>query len=204
MKILIPTYLDRERIEPQITEIREVTPDAEIFASCLKASASVNRNACLDRLEVGEIAVMIDDDIRGFYSGWVDDLLFPFRDPDVVVVSARLLMQNGRIGPTCAWCPDTETDEVVLTWKRPHCIMPTAAIAFAHRGFRFDEALRGSGFEDNDWMKQIAADDPSAKFIMNNACRLIHLNEMKEQNGDNWEHNKAYFFQKWFKEPANA
>lgn len=197
MKILIPTYLSREEIAPIEQMIRDVTPDADIFASCLKASASVNRNACLDQIEVGDIAIMLDDDIRGFYPGWMDDLLFPFRDPDVVAVSARLMNQNGTIGPTCAWCPDTKSDEVLLTWKRPHCIMPTAAIAFAHRGHRFDENLRGSGFEDNDWFKQYAESDPSVKFIMNNACRLIHLNEMKEQKGENWQHNREYFFRKW-------
>jgi hypothetical protein len=75
--------------------------------------------------------------------------------------------------------------------------MPTAAIAFVHRGIRFDENFRGSGWEDNDWMKAIAANDPAAKFVQSNRCRLIHLNEMKRQHGDNWTHNKAYFYRKW-------
>lgn len=198
MKILIPTYLDREKIEPQVAEIRAVTPDAEIFASCLKASASVNRNACLDQIEVGETSVMIDDDIRGFYRGWIDDLFKGLEIPGSALVSARLLNKDGALGPTCSCCYETSPEEIVLTWKRPHCIMPTAAIAFVHRGHRFDESFSGSGFEDNDWMKQYAAADPTAKFIQSNRCRLIHLNEMKNQKGPYWEHNKRYFSEKWF------
>lgn len=197
MKVLIPTMLTPTQLKPQFDEIRAVTPDVQIIASCLDASASVNRNRCLEWLDLGETAVMLDDDIRGFYPGWIDDLLKGLEIQNAVAVSARLLNPNGTIGPTCAYCPDHTTPEVVLRWVRSHCIMPTAAIAFVHRGHRFPESMIGSGWEDNFWMAEYAEADPDAVFIQSNRCRLIHHNEAKNQKGAYWDHNKAEFFKRW-------
>lgn len=197
MKILIPTCLTPEQIAPQIAEIRAVTPDAEIFASCLNASASVNRNACLDQVPIGHKAIMIDDDIRGFYPGWVVDLLRGLDVPNSVIASARLLNEDWTFGPTCSLCYDPEPMEIALTPKRAHCILPTAAIAFVNRGHRFDEGMVGSGWEDNSWCAEYVADDPGAVFVQSNRCRLVHLNEAKNQKGKNWDHNKSRFYEKW-------
>lgn len=196
VKILIPTYLNADRAAPLVATVREFSPGAEVFASCLKASASVNRNACLDRLAVGETAIMVDDDIRGFYYGWIDDLLCGLEIPNAVMVSARLMNPDGTAGPTCSGCMDASPEEIVVQW-RGHCVLPTAAIAFIHRGHRFDEAFRGSGWEDNDWCAQYRAADPGAVFVQSNRCRLIHENRMREQKGPNWAHNKQHFFSKW-------
>lgn len=204
MKILIPTCRKPYEIFNLMTEVEKFTLRAEVIASCLPESASVNRNACLDRLKQGELAVMIDDDIRGFYPGWIHDILEAFDDPKVAVVSARLLKEDGTFGPTCCACKDASPEEIELTWVRPHCIIPTAAIAFRHTGIRFHEGYVGSGWEDNDWMRSIQDADPEAKFIQSNRCRLIHLNEMKGQKGSNWEHNKALFNSRWPNPPQVA
>lgn len=203
MKILIPTYLDRSQLQIKLLlqYIEETTVGCDIIASCLKASASVNRNYCLDHLEIGETAIMIDDDITDFYPGWVSDLTLPLTPnqpiPNAVMVSARLLKEDGTFGPTCSGCYDPYPQEISVRGAAKHCILPTAAIAFIHRGHRFDERFRGSGWEDNDWMAKYIADDPYAAFIQSNRCKLTHLNEMKEQHGINWHHNKDIFWSTW-------
>lgn len=199
MKILIPTCRTDAEIEPMLFEIRKNTPGAElVYASCHEgASASVNRNTCLSVLKVGETAIMLDDDIRGFYPGWEMDLLRGMEAfPNTVAVSARLLNKDGSFGPTCARCYSANENEVKLEWSRPHCIMPTAAMAFVYR-HKFDEGFVGSGWEDNDFFKQYVADDPDVAFVQSNRCRLVHLNEMKGQKGENWRHNQRHFESKW-------
>ena len=201
MKILIPTMLSPEQVAPQIEAIRAVTPDADIFASCLQASASVNRNACLDQIEVGDVACMIDDDIEGFYPHWRLDLLASlWVVPGTVMVSARLLNPDGSFGPTCSRCFAREPMEIVLKPhpNHAHCIMPSAAIAFVHRGHRFPaDVLRGSGWEDNWFCAEYVEADPDAVFVQSNRCQLRHLNQQKGQHGENWAHNKAEFFKRW-------
>jgi hypothetical protein len=197
MKILIPTMLTREQIAPQIAAIEAVTPNADIFASHLKASASVNRNACLDQIQVGDIAIMIDDDIEGFYQGWVADLVEGMKVKNAVAVSARLLNPDGRFGPTCSGNIAPTPMEIPLIPRRSHCIMPTAAIAFHHRGHRFMESMLGSGWEDNEWFAQYVDADQDAVFVQSNRCKLIHRNEAKLQRGSYWHHNQAEFFKRW-------
>jgi hypothetical protein len=203
MKILIPTYLYVELVAPLIEEIRAHTPDAEVFASCRQASASVNRNACLDQLAIGEVAVMLDDDVSGFYPGWLDDLLRGLEIPNAVMVSARLLNPDGSFAQTCSRCYAPTPDEIEV-FSNGTAILPTAAIAFKHSGIRFDPAYIGSGFEDSDWCQQIHADDPTAKFIQSNRARLCHLNRMTNQKGRFWDHNRQLFRKKWSGQEAKA
>lgn len=197
MKILIPTMLEPNRLREQIAEIHASTPEVKVVASCLPASASSNRNECLKAVDFGEVAVMIDDDIRGFYPGWLDDLTLAFEDPAVVMVSARLLTADGQaFGPTCSRVIAPRPMEIPVHFHWP-CVLPTAAIAFRHRGHTFDETFVGSGWEDNDWCLQYLIANQSSKFVQSNRCKLRHLNEMKNQHGPNWDHNRAYFEKKW-------
>ena len=196
MKILIPTCRWPHELAGMMSAIHATTDDSAVIVSGLPASAAINRNYCLTMVAVGEVAIMIDDDVDGFYPGWIDDLLAAMRDESVVMASARLLRSDGSFGPTCSRCLDESPDEIEIT-SNGVCVLPTAAIGFRNRGFTFDEHFLGSGWEDNDWCQQYLAADPSAKFIQSNRCRLVHRNEMKHQHGENWRHNQAYFFQKW-------
>ena len=197
MKILIPTCKTAQEIEPLLMTIRELSPGLEVHASCLRASASVNRNRCLEIVQRDEVAIMIDDDIAGFYGGWVHDLLIAMEDTSVVMVSARLLTPDGlRFGPTCSRVGAPYPDEIEVKFHWP-CVLPTAAIAFRHQGHTFDEQYQGSGWEDNDWCLQYLTADPSCKFVQSNRCKLRHMNEMKNQHGPNWWHNRAHFMIKW-------
>lgn len=199
MKILIPTYLD-EVPKRMLGELKATISDEDrVFASCVKASASVNRNLCIDaaELELGEVAIMLDDDIHGFYPGWIRDLTMAFSDPKVVAVSARLMRADKTtFAETCSRCYAASPMEIEV-FSDGKCVMPTAAIAFRNLGYRFDERFRGSGFEDTDWFWQYLVDGKKRKFIQSNRCRLVHRNEMKEQKGPNWEHNKNHLAKKW-------
>jgi len=178
-----------------VMAIRPTVPaEWRIVASCQPGSAAYNRNVCLSDLD-GDVGIMLDDDIEGFYCGWAEQLLDPLEDPLVVMVSARLLRRDGQPGETCSRCRDLVTPRVEIQ-PAQNCVLPTAAIAFRNLGLRFDEGYRGSGFEDSDWCFQYLALDSRCKFIQSNECRLVHRNEMKSQR-DNWAHNRSRFLQKW-------
>lgn len=196
MKILIPTCKRPNELAGIVAAIHATTDDGDVIVSGLPASASINRNYCLSLVNEGDVAVMLDDDIEGFYHGWLDDLTRPLADESVVMVSARLLNPDGSFAQTCSRCYDREPEQIEIT-SNGVCVLPTAAIAFRYRGFKFDEHFLGSGFEDNDWCFQYLAADPAAKFVQSNRCRLVHRNEMKNQKGKFWKHNMAYFFTKW-------
>lgn len=195
LKILIPTCRMSDDLKAMIAEIRSNTKDYQILMTCENQSAAFNRNRCLVGVPVGEVAIMLDDDIAGFYPGWAADLLIPFADTRVVMVSARLLKPDGTLAQTCSRCYQTDRDTVEIMPGR-HSVLPTAAIAFRHRGHLFDEAYRGSGFEDSDWCFQYLQADHAAKFLQSNKCRLVHRNEMKHQR-EHWAWNKKYFESKW-------
>lgn len=195
VEVLIPTYRQPEDIFDMVREIRRtVTIAGSVFASCRPGSASFNRNVCLDQCR-SKVAIMLDDDICGFYPGWDADLLKSMAGEHVLAVSARLLRPDGRTAPTCSRVLELEPEEIDISMG-DCCVMPTAAIAFANVGIRFDEEFRGSGFEDGDWFFSYRKQFPQCRFIQSNRCRLIHLNEMKCQR-EHWRHNKAHFESKW-------
>lgn len=193
-QVLIPTC--SPNIRPLTEAIIAATPHVRVLVSLGKHSAAQNRNACLDMMR-GDVAIMIDDDVSGFYPGWDFDLMKPFADQRVCMVSARLLTPEGTLAFTCADSYELEppTVDVEITTSRA---LPTAAIAFRKvPGIRFDEAYVGSGFEDNDFCLQYQAHDPNFRFLQSNECRLIHANEQKNQGGAAWKQNQAYFAFKW-------
>lgn len=193
--VLIPTYRPAAEIADMIRQIEStMTLATRVIASCRSGSASENRNRCLN-LCASHWAIMLDDDIRGFYTGWDADLLRSLTGDRVVAVSARLLRPDGKLAQTCSRSYELTPDEIEV---EPYdcCVMPTAAIAFKNVGIRFDEGFRGSGFEDGDWFFSYRERIPDCRFIQSNRCRLIHLNEMKCQR-EHWRHNKAHFESKW-------
>jgi len=196
--IMIPTLRPLEDIQKQIDEIERNTHEPHrIIASCQNASAAINRNFCL-QFARSDILVMLDDDIEGFFPGWLSTLVAPLNSCDeVVMVSARLMAPDGSVGASCAGVHDIESKWVPVPPKRD-CVMPSAAIAFRNWGLRFDEHFIGSGFEDGDFCFQYLDLKPSVQFYINNQCKLIHRNEMKHQweNG-HFEKNRRYFWRKW-------
>lgn len=186
--ILIPTCKDDWELCEQIGELLQSDRDIDgdrIIYSCLKASASVNRNKCLD-LARSEIVVMIDDDMAGFFPGWVDVLVAPLiNDPDVMMTSARLLNEDGSIGPMMGDVKNYTSPTVVVP------LAPSACIAFRNDGTRFNEEMLGSQWEDTSFIFRLKAKYPKGKIVVCNECRLIHKHEMKGSKYG--EYNKAIF-----------
>jgi glycosyltransferase involved in cell wall biosynthesis len=189
--ILIPTCKDDYELSMVIGGIIQENHDANIAYSCLQDSASVNRNKCLD-LATSEIVVMIDDDISGFFPRWHKKLIKPLEDDgNIIMVSARLMNEDGTPQRVMGFS-DKFYPEVV---EIPTC--PSAAIAFRNDKMRFDEGYVGSGFEDSDFVRQLKGKYPEGKIVVNNAVRLIHKNEMKNQLGEAYEANRKYYIKKW-------
>lgn len=207
--IIIPTLKKLEEIKVMIKEIEKNTIiDHRIIVTCKPVSAAKNRNFGLDCAST-DIIIMIDDDITGFYKGWAKELIKPLEEiKDLIMVSARCMNQDGTLAETGA-CDYDISKPLSYIPKLRQGILPTSAIAFINKGFRFDENYKGAAFEDADFCFQILKDYPECKFAINNNCKLIHLNERKGYGGSEkydtlnpgedkilWE-NRNYFHKKW-------
>ena len=194
--IIIPTLRPLAEVQDQIRDIdRTAILPHTIIATCQKVSAAKNRNLGLDCAD-GDIVITLDDDITGFFPGWDFRLILPLAlDPDLVMISARLMNPDGTVVPNCVDNYDLEPDLIYIPKRTdmPSPIMPSAAIAFRNLGLRYDEGYLGSGFEDMQFMAELYRISPEFKFAINNNCRLIHLNEKKQQLGPNWILNERKF-----------
>ena len=200
ISIVIPTLKTPDELQSIKNEILLNTDrsQCELITTCQKATASVNRNAGLNQAS-GDIIIQCDDDIYGFFPGWVDALIKPFTfDPDTLVVSARLLREN--LSPNYmngdedgSHINDGEYYEV------PTKLVPGACTAMRKTDLRYDEGFKGSGFEDTDFTLNLRERFPNGRVFIANNCKLIHRNEMKNQVGANREifnHNYAHCLSK--------
>ncbi len=188
--VIIPTC--KENVSELIKELQRTThPVNNIIATCSGGSASQNRNRGLKSAE-SELVIMMDDDMTGFYDGWIDDMLRWWKD-DIAIMAARLLTPDNNLGYMLS--EDNRMSKGLLVVPKRE--VPTACVMFKNDGLRFDENFIGSGFEDNDFCRQLQAKYPEKSFVVNNECRLIHTNEKKNQHGHYWHKNQAYYQQKW-------
>jgi hypothetical protein len=189
--ITIPSIKDN--LEEQLKCIQETsTGNFSIYTSQTKNSASYNRNRCLEQSVDNDFVIMIDDDISGFFTGWNEVLVKPFmEDNRICLVAARLINKDGTIHATIAGNRDTSNRLCVVG------TVCSACIAFRKTEIRFDENFVGSGFEDTDFVRQIVQNNNGGKIVINNDCKLIHINEMKGQTGENNTVNQRYYVEKW-------
>lgn len=169
-------------------------PTSEVFQTCGEGmSAAKNRNKALDTCKMGDIVIMVDDDVSHFGELWDLQMVQPLIEcDDVMLVSARLLNSNDTVQKVMG-ADGTKTEGIVTV---PYC--PSSCIAFRHEGIFFDEAYKGSGFEDTDFCNQLKMVHPKKRFVINNWVKVRHGNECKNQN-EHWEHNRRYYNQKWKK-----
>jgi len=201
--ICIPTNKKRSEIDDLIKDIKANTPEFNrIIASCQPLSASKNRNYCLSFAN-SDIIVMMDDDITGFYPGWLTNFIHPMlEDPLIIICSARLLDKNRkRINNMGMIGGSGELQEIPASFNHKgtgYKRVTTACIAIRKNHIRFDEEYIKSGYEDTDFMNQISRAFPASKFIVNNNCELIHLNHMQGQDDrEAWQHNHDHYCKKW-------
>lgn len=201
ISVTIPTLKSRDQIQPLIEELlRNVDiTRMEVIASCIKQSAAHNRNWCIDNAK-GKYVIMVDDDMTGFYPGWVDDLLKPLMEaPEKFnVVSARLLTKDKKQGPQLGGDNYIPTQDIqVCMHPVVNNIVCSAAIAFIKEdGIRFDvENFQFACYEDTDFCMSYMKKFPQRNVVINNRCKLIHLGESKGRN--TWQQNKDNFAKKW-------
>lgn len=209
VNIAIPTCKTEAELIPLLQEIRETVStnirELKLIHTCYPGSAAKNRNIALDKIAEYEPVIMLDDDVTGFRHGWDEELIRPLYQgstgihSDVALVSARLFNSKGVPAHMMGDNYDMTQALVEVDAKR----LPTACIAFIKdSGIRFDEQFIGSGFEDDDFCKQLQENYPNGRFVINNKVVVVHKNEMKNQKTGFWYYNKAYYLRKWTDETS--
>lgn len=199
VKAIIPTCKKADDIALLVFQMESRwSREIDIIYTCIEgASAARNRNAGLEQCNEGDIVIMLDDDIDNLPLCWDRYMWEPF-DPDrkyytdlYSMVSARLLNEDGSVQPVMGGHATRRIGWVEVP------VMPSAMISFEYTGIMFDEAFKGSGWEDTDFCRQIKIANPTKKFIINNDIRVVHHNEMKNQSGETWVKNREYYLKKW-------
>jgi len=178
------------------TEIEEsISDEHNLIFTGLDASASVNRNKGLSEVK-SEIYIMMDDDMQGFYEGWVEDLIKPMlHNQMILITSARLLNTNGTMGHMMGDNKVFEkgTYDASPSTYRGYTRIPTACLALRKNSLRYNEEFIGSGYEDTDYMNRINMHFKHTRIMINNDCKLIHNNIQQNQGGKYFAHNKALY-----------
>jgi hypothetical protein len=198
LDIIIPTCKSADTLTSEILDIKSTrVSSGQLLVTGKPISAACNRNIGLIQSNT-DIVIMCDDDIMGFFPGWDSVLIQPLLDnPDVIMVSARIINRDGTVAKVMG--AELAMNDEPYTLAEKDRIL-SACIAFRKTELLYDENYIGSGFEDTDYCKQLKIKFPAAKFLVNNLCKLIHINEAKNQSGKFWEHNMNYYISKWGKD----
>lgn len=193
VSVIVPTCRPEAAVADLVAEIRRrSTGEFEVIATCRPVSAAANRNAGLDAARYDRV-VMVDDDVTDLPAGWNQLLARHLDEPDVVMASARLFKPDGSPGHLMGGAK-FRPGQVTEAAERK---LATACVAFRKTGLRFDENFEGSGFEDDDYAAMLVRENPAARFVVDNGVAVTHLNERKNQTGETWAKNQAYFQRKW-------
>jgi len=194
--VVIPTIKPLEEISEIIDRMKDkLYRNTNVIATCLYASAATNRNMGIMECTKPFI-ILADDDVIDYTPLFAEELVKVLRnDPNAVMVSARLFNQDRTPGPMMGIEMDMSAPFVEVKERA----LPTACIAIRNDGTMFDEQYVGSGYEDTDFSFQLQEKYPNGKWIVNNAVKVIHLNEMKNQHvGGNFSYNAGLFKSKWY------
>lgn len=203
--VCIPTLKRNDgQMEALLPYAYSMYGDVEIIVVRKNQSAAKNRNACINKA-TKEVIIMIDDDVIGFYDGWIDDLIHPLviSGDAYSIVSARHVGTRGNLQPMLGDCSSREIkgnyQKALHTKKTGLQMVGSACIAFKKEdGVRFDEEYIGAVFEDSDFCMEYRKQYPKKDIILNNLCKVIHLNEAKRGDNNNCiALNRKYFNKKW-------
>ena len=190
--IIVPTNRAAGDLRDLVNEIVTAEPDisGRLILTCQNGSAAHNRNYGLNAAET-PVVVMIDDDIRRLPKFFARDLVATLlSDPDHAVVTAKLINPNGRMFMGGRF-PNREhgVDLSAVRWA------PSACIAIHRTAMRFDETL--PCFEDVDYCMQILVAQPSARFVVNNDVKVLHLNRETWRTDTSPSEGDVRFQKKW-------
>jgi len=194
--IIVPAYNLTTNLGRLLIEIINKTkPPYNLILIRQKNSAAINRNIGLSKSN-SKFIIMCDDDIAELPYEWnkklTDVLLY---NPDIAVVSARLLTEDGKIGVNSANNFDITKPLIEVN------MVPTACVCFRASDFKrfnikFNEQHCGSGWEDTNFFSELIhklkKEKLGIKIVINNDCKVAHLNT--ETNNNQWyEYNKQLF-----------
>lgn len=200
--IIFVTNKDKQENYHQLKNIK-YSDDINIIYTGLNASASINRNHGLSRV-TSDIFIMLDDDIYGFYHGWAEELIKPMlMDETIIITSARLLKPDGSFGFMMGdnKIQSPGVHEAKPSFYNKYKRLPTACLAIRKNDLIFDINFVTCGYEDTDYMNRINENYPDLKLVINNNCKLVHLNNMTKQGGKYFTHNKKYYLSKYPDDP---
>lgn len=196
--IVIPT--NKRRRDVSVRHLDHVLKtsgltDQSIWATCYEESAALNRNVALDYSRSDPI-IMIDDDIEQFPENWARDLLDTFaKYPNCVMLSPQLLRPDGSqafmMGMDELFHPGGPPDTGVTVL--PSQMLLTACVVIRRNSLRFDEGFVGSGYEDRAYCDDLRQLYPDGSWMVDHDVKLVHRNEMKNQQGEFAEKNRAYY-----------
>jgi len=200
LDIIIPSFKNIVDCMEQIEQIKKTrrTSGRLIFTG-LKDSASVNRNWGLEMASkfgfASGLVLSIDDDVRNFFDGFDLKLAEDFIANESVafMISARLLNKDESFQNVNG---DNKNYSGNLV-RSLRDVCPSACIIFrSEPDIRFFTGYLGSSWEDSDICMQYKKKYPHKGVFFSNGCKLIHLNEAKNQI-PYVDHNQAIFFQRW-------
>jgi glycosyltransferase involved in cell wall biosynthesis len=192
--ICVPTNKTQAEVVKQREDILSTikSGDVEVFASCQVGSAAFNRNYCLDKAK-GNIIIMLDDDITGFFPGWDTVLVAPLiNDVSVSMVSARLLKEDN----SPARMMYDNRDYSPGYHASHYNLVPTGCVAFKKSVVRFDEFYTVR-YEDADFCNQMKLMYPEKSMFINNDCKLVHKGGYHKHHWLEERKDRRHYHVKW-------
>lgn len=195
--IVIPTEKSWDDLGPTTRAIAAFCGLANkyVHVTGYRGSAAYNRNRGLDAATSDPI-IMLDDDIEGFPENWARDLLDTFaKYPNCVMLSPQLLRPDGSqafmMGMDELFHPGGPPDTGVTVL--PSQKLLTACVVIRRNSLRFDEGFVGSGYEDLAYCDDLRQLYPDGSWMVDHDVKVVHRNEMKNQSGEFYEKNRAYY-----------
>jgi glycosyltransferase involved in cell wall biosynthesis len=203
VEILIPSCRPRQQIDGIVNKIHDTTNHI-VITSCIDQSAAKNRNLCFNNSKA-DIVIYCDDDLAGFYKGWVEDLVEPLKDETIGIISARLLKMNGDKGIMQDYGISMSLNGGTIKRK----LVPSACIAMRRvdllkiieckecsDNVPWDNNYQRASFEDSD-LCEVYKRHLGKTICVNNLCKIKHKDEEKWRPNFDWTVNRDYYNKKW-------
>jgi hypothetical protein len=201
--IIIPAYKMDAKFTQMLNELPFKTrPPYNLHIINKIQTAANNRQDGLNMCNE-EYIIMCDDDIVNLPDDWNRLLIEPLMyNPEIMAVSARLYDKDGNIGLNSANNFDLNKDYVEVN------LIPTACCAFRKNDVlktkaHFPKEFLGSGWEDSCFFMLLKQGCEKlglgTKIIINNKCKVTHLNEEKN-NSIYFNYNKQIYMEKIYNE----
>lgn len=164
--IIIVTQKSELEISPMRVCVEGYCMDCNVIVTCREGkSVAENRNYGLEQAK-SPIVIMLDELVQGFYRGWWRELINPMEQPNIVLLSARLL------GPDGVLINMPYSDNLLKENTEYVPVVPFNCCAIRNDGSRFDEAAAEN--MDYVFMEKLLASKQNSIIAINNTCKMIY------------------------------